>query len=83
MPPEDYYESNGRAFIVADGITRDPKCQIDLTDENLFDAMKYYPNPSGARFAAETTCQNFIKSIEQKNDVKNALIKANKGVKKT
>ena len=83
MPPEDYFESDGRAFVVADGITRDPDCQIDLNERNVLESLKYYPNPSGARFAAEKACQEFMAYCSHTSDetVRDSLIKANRAVK--
>jgi serine/threonine protein phosphatase PrpC len=77
-PPEDSFLVAGRIFCIADGISRDPI------------SPKKYPNPSGARFAADIFCESFVKFLNKKTltlktirkIIKNAFIFGNKKIAK-
>lgn len=84
MPPEDSMLVEGRIFCVADGITRDPISPKDFINLSIEDSLKKYPNPSGARFAADIFCESFVKSLNEKapslKTTRNALIFGNKKI---
>ncbi len=84
MPPEDSMSVEGRIFCVADGITRDPISPKDFTNLSIEESLKKYPNPSGARFAADIFCELFIKSLNKKvpslKTIRNAFIFGNKKI---
>jgi len=63
MPPEDSMLNEGKFFCVADGITRDPIFPKDFANKSIEDSLKKYPNPSGARFAADIFCESFVRSL--------------------
>lgn len=65
-PNEDYFlvSPTGKIFAVADGVTR-TKLPNGL-----------YPNPSGARMAAETFCQEAVSSLEGNIFSEKALVEA-------
>lgn len=84
MPPEDSMMVDGKIFCVADGITRDPISPKDFINLPIEDSLKNYPNPSGARFAADIFCESFVKSLNKKvpslNTIRNAFIFGNKKI---
>lgn len=84
MPPEDSMRIEGRIFCVADGITRDPVSPKDFTNLSIEELLKKYPNPSGARLAADAFCESFIKSLNNKvptlKTIRNAFIYGNKKI---
>lgn len=86
MPPEDSMLAEGKIFCVADGITRDPISPKDFTNLSAENSLKNYPNPSGARFAADIFCESFIKSLYKKvpslKTIRNAFIFGNKQIAK-
>lgn len=85
-PPEDSILVDGEIFCVADGITRDPISPKDFTNLSYEEVLKKYPNPSGARFAADLFCESFVKSLKNKipsiEKVRNAFISGNKEISK-
>ena len=81
VPEEDSLLISGNVFCVADGITRDPTSPSDFTGASKEEITKYYPNPSGARKAADLFCKTFIESIEEEKDIKKAFIKGNNAIK--
>lgn len=86
MPAEDSLLQYDNIFCVADGITRDPISPKDFTDKKPEEILKKYPNPSGAKFAADLFCKTFVKSLKDaepsKEQVKKAFITANKNIAK-
>jgi len=84
MPPEDSLLTEGKIFCVADGITRDPISKKDFTNLSIEKAWGLYPNPSGARFAADTFCETFVKFLNKKTpsikNVQNAFILGNRAI---
>lgn len=84
MPPEDSLLVEGKIFCVADGITRDPISPKDFTNLSVEKSLKNYPNPSGARFAADIFCESFVKSLNKKvpsvKTIRNTFIFGNKKV---
>ncbi len=83
-PPEDCMLIDGRIFCVADGITRDPLSPKNLTKLSVEESLKNYPNPSGARFAADIFCESFVKLLNKKTPsvkaIKNAFIFGNEEI---
>jgi len=86
MPPEDSMLIKGGIFCVADGITRDPISPKDFTDLSYEEVLKKYPNPSGARLAADTFCESFVRFLHKKipsiKIIRNAFIFCNKEISK-
>jgi len=84
MPPEDSFLVDGNIFCVADGITRDPISPKDFTNKKIEDILKRYPNPSGARLAADTFCGQFVRSLKNKKvnikKIRRAFIQANNSI---
>lgn len=85
MPAEDAFLIDDRIFCVADGVTRDPISPKDFTDRSVEEILEKYPNPSGAKLAADVFCENFtklLKAEKRKNikNVKNAFIWGNKAI---
>ena len=84
MPPEDSMLIKERIFCVADGITRDPISPKDFTNLSTEESLNKYPNPSGARFAADIFCESFVKSLNKKvptiKAIRNAFIYGNKKI---
>lgn len=66
MPPEDSLLIEENIFCVADGITRDPISPKNFSSLSIENALKRYPNPSGARLAADIFCESFTKYIKNK-----------------
>jgi serine/threonine protein phosphatase PrpC len=86
MPQEDYFLEKENIFCVADGITRDPIIPEGIETKTLEEALKYYPNPSGAAMAAETFCSSFVEFLRNKTnisqvDIKEAFVYANEKIK--
>lgn len=86
MPAEDSMLQHNNIFCVADGITRDPISPKDFTDKKPEEILKKYPNPSGAKLAADIFCKSFIKSLKEvepsAEQIKKAFIGANKNITK-
>jgi len=85
MPPEDSMLADGKTFCVADGITRDPISPKNFTNLSIEDLLKKYPNPSGARLAADIFCKSFVKHLKNKKTIsiktiRNAFIFGNKKI---
>ncbi len=84
MPSEDSMLVEGKIFCVADGITRDPITPKDFTNLPFEKVLTKYPNPSGARFAADVFCESFVKSLNKKvpslKTIRNAFIFGNKKI---
>ncbi|MDD3102343.1 MAG: hypothetical protein PHE59_04345 [Patescibacteria group bacterium] len=84
MPSEDSMLVDGKIFCVADGVTRDPIFSKDFTRLSYEEALKKYPNPSGAKLAADIFCESFIKSLKNKSfsikNVRDAFIFGNKEI---
>ena len=84
MPPEDSMLAEGKIFCVTDGITRDPISPKDFTNLSIEESLKKYPNPSGARFAADIFCKSFVKSLNNKvptlKAIRNVFIYGNKKI---
>lgn len=84
MSPEDSMLVEGRIFCVADGTTRDPIAPKDFTNLPFEKALIKYPNPSGARFAADIFCESFVKYLSEKvpslKAIRNAFIFGNKKI---
>lgn len=84
MPPEDSMLVEGKIFCVADGITRDPISPKDFTNLPREKVLEKYPNPSGARFAADIFCELFVKYLNKKipslKTIKDAFIFGNKKI---
>lgn len=76
MPPEDSMLTDGKVFCVADGITRDPPTPKDFRNFSYEEALEKYPNPSGARFAADVFCKSFIKPLKNKIPSKEKIEKS-------
>ncbi len=76
-------ESENGIFAVADGITRDPIGIGDFTGRKLEEVLKGYPNPSPAKFAADTFTKSFIKYFESNTDrtIRDAFIHCNQKIK--
>lgn len=62
-PIEDSFQIAGNIFCVADGITRDPLTPSDFTGLSPEEFFKNYPNPSGAKIAADLFCNEFVKNL--------------------
>lgn len=80
MPPEDASVFDGSVVAVGDGITRDPSYDMDFKKRGIEGVLKGYPNPSGARFAADIFCDVFVRdgrSVENPADIKKTFLKAN------
>jgi len=85
MPAEDTFLIDDKIFCVADGVMRDPISPKDFTGKSIEEILKKYPNPSGAKLAADVFCKNFIKSlrtekIKNTKNVKKAFIQGNKAI---
>lgn len=80
MPQEDTFLIEKDVFCVADGITRDPISPLDFEGLTIEDGLKNYPNPSGARMAADLFCQEFVKNIGHEESSDKAFIKANSAI---
>ena len=84
MPPEDSMLTAGNIFCVTDGITRDPSSPKDFTGLSCEKVLEKYPNPSGARFAADIFCESFVESLSKNalslDTVRNAFIFGNKKI---
>ena len=85
MPPEDSMLVEGKIFCVADGITRDPISPKDFANLSIEERLKNYPNPSGARLAADTFCESFVKYLKNEKiisvkTIRKAFIFGNKEI---
>jgi len=80
MPEEDAYLVKSNIFCVADGITRDPTSSADFGEISIEQALKNYPNPSGAKIAAELFCNEFTELASKGKAVKESFIFANKAI---
>jgi serine/threonine protein phosphatase PrpC len=63
VPPEDSLYFSDSLFVVADGITRDSGGDSDTAGKTFIDLAPQYPNPSGARFAADTFCESIARTL--------------------
>jgi serine/threonine protein phosphatase PrpC len=72
---EDYFLVKGNIFVVADGVTRDPLKYRNFAGKTIAELLKYYPQPSPARIAAEKFCQKFISYLNNRKKVDAATIK--------
>lgn len=82
MPAEDTFRMGSEIFVVADGITRDPPDVADFTGRPMEEILAHYPNPSGARLAADTFCDAFTGAIAQGVSVPAAFVTANAAIAK-
>lgn len=87
IPDEDYFFEQDNIYCVADGITRDPNIPNNVKLKTIEEALKYYPNPSGATLAAKTFCNSFAKFLPGKlsyseNIIKEAFIYSNQQINK-
>ena len=64
VPPEDAYHISEYVLCVADGITRDPLDSPNFSDKSQEELLRSYPNPSGARWAADLFCAEFSKAVK-------------------
>ncbi len=85
MPPEDSMDVQGNIFAVGDGITRDPLVPDGVLPASTEEALAYYPNPSGARFASDTFTREFISFMSKRepnqSSVYAAFIDANRKIR--
>lgn len=80
MPPEDSLLDGKNVYAVGDGITRDPPLKSGSKVHSLEEILKRYPNPSGARTAADIFCETFVESGDRcadPSEIKRRFIKAN------
>ncbi|MFA5185130.1 MAG: hypothetical protein WC551_01455 [Patescibacteria group bacterium] len=80
MPPEDSILDGKNVYAVGDGITRDPSYDGDFKKRSLEKILADYPNPSGARCAADIFCETFVEAGDDCADpteIKERFIKAN------
>lgn len=81
MPPEDAVKVRGMTFAVADGITRDPLRPKNFHGKSTEEILRCYPNPSGARIAAETFCEAFTRGrIRGVDDIQTRFTIANRRI---
>lgn len=81
LPPEDSFSYRGNVFAVADGITRDPRGAINWLGKDRSQLLKRYPNPSGARWAADLFCRTIVRQQPQSlAALKQSFFKANQAV---
>lgn len=78
FPIEDQYYALDNEAIVADGITRDPIGESDLSLLSPEEFLKRYPRPSGAFLASKVIVEEFAKTT---GTLKERLIKSNEKVK--
>lgn len=62
FPEEDESYASENEGIIADGVTRDPIGDPDLSHYSKEDYIKKYPRPSGASEAAKIVCKTFAAS---------------------
>ncbi|MFA6504079.1 MAG: hypothetical protein WCT54_04050 [Patescibacteria group bacterium] len=85
MPPEDAMMYRDGAIAVGDGITRDASRDMDFKKRSIEELLKTYPNPSGARFAADLFCEAFTEPGSKNPDpseIKKRFINANARIAK-
>lgn len=87
MPPEDTCGFHDNAFVVADGITRDPKKPKDFTGLTVEKLLQYYPKPSGAALAAQIFARSFLASVQKKKQpsiesIQEAFLRGNLGIRR-
>ncbi len=75
IPDEDCFLEKDNIYCVADGITRDPNIPKSIKPKTIEEALKYYPNPSGAALAAKTFCNSFAEFLSNKCDYSENIIK--------
>lgn len=63
MPHEDALALGENAYVVADGIARDPIGIKDFTGKSMEELLESYPKDSGAALAAELFCRRFLKEL--------------------
>ncbi|HRH33346.1 MAG TPA: PP2C family serine/threonine-protein phosphatase [bacterium] len=77
MPSEDSLAVKKNVFVLADGITRDPKLPPRFKSNSIKDILKYYPRPSGAKVVADICTTSFIEFAKNDLDIKHILCKVN------
>ncbi|MBU1916321.1 protein phosphatase 2C domain-containing protein, partial [Patescibacteria group bacterium] len=86
QPPEDAYKYLSSDAVVADGVTREPLPIRDRRKLTFEQATKGYPNPSGARLAADLFCETFVRRISRqpasKEKIKTAFRAGNEAIHK-
>ncbi len=82
MPAEDSFLHTVTTFGVSDGITRDPITHLTLATHTIEELLAYYPNPSGAAWAAELFCTTFVQEMKSNLSIKHAFLDANKAIHK-
>jgi len=81
LPPEDSFKYRGNVFAVADGITRDPGGTVNWLGKDRKKLLKKYPNPSGARWAADLFCQTILREHPQTlSALKQTFVLANRAI---
>ncbi len=80
LPDEDAHAFSHGIFAVADGITRDPAGETDFSKRTPQDMAAAYPNPSGAKMAADVFCKEFIESSLHGTDTRAAFLSANQAI---
>ncbi|HSX47915.1 MAG TPA: hypothetical protein VLF41_00175 [Candidatus Nanoarchaeia archaeon] len=65
MPHEDALALGENAYVVADGIARDPIGIKDFTGKSMEELLESYPKDSGAALAAELFCRRFLKELSE------------------
>ena len=80
LPAEDSVAHKDMIFGVADGITRDPNLPSGFKSRKIENALKFYPNPSGAKKVADIFCNGFIDLAERLNSIKDVFVKINSSI---
>lgn len=83
MPPEDATAFTDGVFAVADGITRDPSYNLNFKKKSIESLLKKYPNPSGARRAADIFCETFLRATRNRKTMRGvaeAFLSANRRI---
>lgn len=81
MPEEDALQYSESVFAVGDGITRDPLTELGLDSHTIEELLSFYPNPSGAKWAADLFTFVFV-SEAKISSVREAFIRANTQIAK-
>lgn len=80
LPAEDSVAFKNMVFCVADGITRDPKLPPKFKGKKIEDALKYYPNPSGAKKVADIFCNDFVTLAKELKNIKAIFTEINSSI---